>query len=53
MKLFPLDKFSTEGFTSPYRLDKNGFGGGLIAYVREDIPSKLIKTELPNREGFL
>ena len=49
---FPNRQFSIESFTSPYRLDRNGFGSGLLAYVREDIPSRLIKTELPNREGF-
>ena len=43
---FPTRQFSIEGFTSPYRLDRNRFGGGLLAYIREDIPSKLIKTEL-------
>ena len=43
---FPTRKFSIDGLTSPYRLDRNGFGGGLLAYVREDIPSKFIKTEL-------
>ena len=26
----------------PYRLDGNGNGGGVIVYVREDIPSKLL-----------
>ena len=49
---FPTRQFSIDGFTSPYRLDRNGFGGGLLVYVREDIPSKFIKTELSNREGF-
>ena len=49
---FPTRQFSIDGFTSPYRLDRNGFGGGLLAYVREDIPSKFIKTKLSNREGF-
>ena len=49
---FPTRQFSIDGFTSPYRLDRNGFGGGLLAYVREYIPSKFIKTELSNREGF-
>ena len=33
-------------------MDRNGFGGGLLAYVRESISSRLIKTELSNREGF-
>ena len=50
---FPTRQFSIEGFTSPYRLDKIGFVGGLLVYVREEIPSQLIKTELSNREGFL
>ena len=36
-------QLSIEGFTSPCRLDRNVFKGGLLAYVREDIPSKLIK----------
>ena len=49
---FPTRQLSIEGFTSPYRLNRNDFGGGLLAYVREDIPSKLIKTEVSNREVF-
>ena len=49
MKLFPLGNF---WIMAIYRLDRNGFRGGLLAYVREDIPLKLIKTELLNREGF-
>ena len=51
-EIFPTRQFSFEGFTSPYRLDRNGFGVGLLAYVREAIPSKLIKTELSDSEGF-
>ena len=43
-KLGSLRQFSFEGFTLPYRFDRNGFVGGLLAYVREDIPSRLIKT---------
>ena len=43
---FPTRQFSIEGFTSPYRLNRNRFGGGLLASIREDIPLKLIKTEL-------
>ena len=48
-KTFPTRQFSIEGFTSPYRLDRNGSRGGLLAHAREDITSKLIKTELSNR----
>ena len=41
-----------EGFTTPYRLDRNGSGGGILVYIRDDIPSKLIPTDFSNREGF-
>ena len=34
---FPSAQFSSEGFSAPYRFDRNSKGGGLI---REDIPSK-------------
>ena len=29
-----------------YRLDRNSNGGGILLYVREDIPSTLLNTEL-------
>ena len=48
----PLTQFLIEGFTTPYRLDRNGSGGGILVYIREDIPSKLIPTDFSNREGF-
>ena len=37
---FPLSQFILEGFTPPYRLDRTEHGGGLILFIREDIPSK-------------
>ena len=40
---FPLDQFYVEGFTIPYRLDRNRNGGGIIIYVREHIPSKILE----------
>ena len=37
-------QFIINGFAKPYRLDRNRNGGGVIIYVRADIPSKqLIK----------
>ena len=30
------------GFSEPYRLDRNRKGGGVMVYIREDIPSKLL-----------
>ena len=38
-----------QGFTMPYRLDRSRYGGGVINYVREDIPSKILeKHKLPH-----
>ena len=31
-----------DGYSKPYRLDRNRYGGGVLIYVREDIPSKLL-----------
>ena len=45
---FPLGQFYVEVFNMPYRLDRNRNGGGVIIYVREDIPSKTLeKHKLP------
>ena len=44
---FPNTQFHIDGFSPPYRTDrKNGKGGGLILYVRNDIPSKELKAIL-------
>ena len=42
---FPDSQFKIEGYSRPYRLDRTDRGGGLLLYVRQDIPSKLIKKE--------
>ena len=41
---FPARQFYIDGYTPPYRLDRNCNGGGLMIFVREDIPSKLIEN---------
>ena len=46
---FPLAQLYVDGFSKPYRLDRNRNGGGVIVYVREDIPSKTLeKHKLPH-----
>ena len=40
---FPPQQFVIEGYSEPYRLDRNRDGGGVLIYIREDIPSKLLK----------
>ena len=42
---FPTGQFKIEGYTT-YRLDRNSNGGGILLYVREDIPSTFLNTEL-------
>ena len=51
---FPEIQFCFPGFSKPFRLDRTCNGGGILLFIREDIPSKLIKTKflLENFEGF-
>lgn len=35
---FPTNQFLIQGYNA-YRFDRNGNGGGMILYVRNDIPS--------------
>ena len=39
---FPSAQFLINGFSAPYRFDKNSKGGGLLFYIREDISSKIL-----------
>ena len=49
---FQTRQFLIEGYTAPYHLDRNIAVGGVLVYVREDIPSKLISVNFQNLEGF-
>ena len=49
---FPIGKFLIDGFSTPYRLDRNSNGAGLMLFVREDIPSDLVEAEGKPIEGF-
>ena len=48
---FPTMQFHIEGYCI-YRLDQNEYGSGILLYVREDIPSKLIPMQSSPIEGF-
>ena len=41
-KSFPTSQFILPGFTSPYRFDRTKERGGILVYIREDIPYKLL-----------
>ena len=39
---FPLGKFLLDGYSIPYLSDRIGIGRGILLFIREDIPSKLL-----------
>ena len=50
---FPSNQFTIEGYAAPIRFDRNSRGGGIILYIREDIPARLVTISLPkNFEEF-
>ena len=49
---FPIGQFWLNSYSTPFRLDRNAHGGGILLYVREDIPSKLLLVEENLIEGF-
>ena len=49
---FPAGQFKIPGFASPFRLDRNQNGGGIIVFVREDIPVKYLSSENKPIEAF-
>ena len=40
---FLKSQFLIEGFSKPFRLDRIAKGGGILLYIREDIPCRNIK----------
>ena len=43
---FPNGQFQIHGYSEPYRLDRNGNGGGILVFIREDIATKLIDSQM-------
>ena len=42
---FPLSQFMIDGFSIPYRCDRNAHGGGILVYFRNNITAKLLELE--------
>ena len=40
-KSFLKEQFQVPGYALPCRLDRNQFGGGIVVFVREDIPPRV------------
>ena len=49
---FPLAQFCVEAYSTPYRLDRTCKGGGLLLYVRDNIPSTQIKLKFIENKAF-
>ena len=49
---FPTGQFLINGYSESFRIDRNSQGGGIMLYVKEDIPSKLFGAETYPMEGF-
>ena len=49
---FPDSQFLIEGFGKPFRLDRNRNGGGIMLFIRSDIPAKVISTDKSPFETF-
>ena len=49
---FPEAQFLVKGFHSPFRFDRNINGGGIMLYVRKDIPTKLLSHDFPGVGSF-
>ena len=43
-----LDPLWTLWFLPPFRKDRNSYGGGVMIFVRDSIPVKVLDTTLPN-----
>ena len=48
---FPPSQFFLDGYSVPFRLDRNGNDRGILLYIRDDLLSKLLSMS-KNTEGF-
>ena len=42
----PTSQFLVKGFVEPFRLDRNRNGGGVMIYIWDDIPSRLLSEHV-------
>ena len=49
---FPIDQFTIEDFGALCKVDRNANGAGIILFVWEDIPTKLLSVENSPTEAF-
>ena len=49
---FPHGQFLIEGFQTPFRFYRNKNGGGILLYIQEDIPARVLSHDFPSSESF-
>ena len=49
---FPIDQIALEDSSTPFRIDRNTNGGGILLFILVDIAAKLNSTENPPIESF-
>ena len=49
---FPDGQIFLGGFGTPFRLDRNRDGGGIMIFIRNDIPAKVVSTDGRAIENF-
>ena len=48
----PTSQFLMDVFSSPYRLDRNANGSGILVYLKNNIITKLLKTRNLSNEAI-
>ena len=49
---FPLGQFLIDGFYAPFRFDCDKSVGGIMLYIRKDIPDRVLSHKFPSAESF-
>ena len=49
---FPTAQFQIEGYTT-YSLDRNANGGGILLFIREELPSTLLNSDMSIENFFI
>ena len=49
---FPIDQFKVPGFSTPFRTDRDQYGGGLLVFIGEDIQANHLSSESTPIEGI-
>ena len=50
---FPMSQFLIYGYTPPFRIDPHNNEGGVMLFVRDDIPCKLLPVEIQLSHGWI